>query len=185
MLTGRYPARYSVHQHFAHPTQNAERGMPDWLDPQAPTLPRILQQAGYRTGHFGKWHLTNRQTPGAPRPGAYGYDEAAVFNGGAEWPQADVHDTPANSVAFIKTHRDRPFFLNIWLHETHTPHVPKPASMEKWRHLDAQKQVYAAVVTDGDNAVGRILDALREAGVERNTLAIFSSDNGPENTGRV
>jgi N-acetylgalactosamine-6-sulfatase len=47
----------------------------------------------------------------------------------------------------------------------------------------SKKQVYAAVITDGDNAVGRILDALQAAGVADNTLVIFSSDNGPENTG--
>jgi N-acetylgalactosamine-6-sulfatase len=55
--------------------------------------------------------------------------------------------------------------------------------MEQWKHLDEQKQVYAAVITDGDNAVGKILAALEEAGVARNTLVMFSSDNGPEWTG--
>ena len=63
-LTGMYPARFSVHQHFAAPAQNAERNMPDWLDPKAPTTARFFQQAGYRTGHFGKWHLTSRNIHG-------------------------------------------------------------------------------------------------------------------------
>jgi N-acetylgalactosamine-6-sulfatase len=183
VMTGQYPARWSVHQHFAHPSQNRPRGMPDWLDPRAPTLPRFLRAAGYRTGHFGKWHLTNRQTPGAPRPEAYGIDEWAVFNGGAGWPAAKVGDTAENAAAFIAKHRDQPFFLNVWLHETHTPHAPSPEAMAQWAHLDAQRRVYAAVVTDGDRAVGRILEALREAGVDGNTLVLFSSDNGPENTG--
>lgn len=185
VMTGHYPARYTVHQHFAHPTQNRDRDMPDWLDPRAPTLPRFFRGAGYRTGHFGKWHLTNRQTPGAPRPEAYGIDEWAVFNGGAEWPAAQVHETAANTVAFIKAHHDRPFFVNVWLHETHTPHAPSREAMERWKNLDEQKQVYAAVVTDGDNAVGRILDALRETGVEQNTLVLFATDNGPESTART
>ena len=181
-MTGNYPARYSVHQHFAAPAQNHARNMPDWLDPKAPTLPRILKQAGYRTAHFGKWHLTNRDTRGAPKPGAYGYDEFAVFNGGAELPQADLHATAPNAVAFIKANKDKPFFINVWLHESHTPHVPTEASMEKWKHLDEQKQVYSAVITDGDNAVGAILDALKTEGVEGNTIVMFSSDNGPEST---
>ena len=185
VMTGQYPARWGVHQHFAHPAQNRERGMPDWLDPRAPTLPRLLRQAGYRTGHFGKWHLTNRQTPGAPAPDAYGIDESAVFNGGAGWPAAKVGDTAANTVAFIRANRDRPFFVNVWLHEAHTPHSPSPEAMARWKDLDEQRRVYAAVITDGDAAVGRILDALREAGVDGNTLVVFSSDNGPENTGRV
>jgi arylsulfatase A-like enzyme len=183
VITGRYPARYGIHQHFAAPAQNRERDMPDWLDPRAPSLPRLLRQAGYRTAHFGKWHLTNRETHGAPTPDAYGYDEAKVFNGGAEWPTAG--DTAGDTVAFIKAHADRPFFINVWLHETHTPHRPTQASMERWRHLDERQQVYAAVVTDGDDAVGRILAALDEAGVDGNTLVMFSSDNGPERTGQA
>ena len=180
VMTGHYPARYSVHQHFAAPAQNHERGMPDWLDPKAPTLPRFLNQAGYRTAHFGKWHLTNAQTEGAPKPEAYGYDESAVFNGGAGWPSAGLHDAAKDTARFIKVNRDKPFFINVWLHESHTPHVPTQESMEKWKHLDEQKQVYSAVITDGDNAVGTILDALKTEGLADNTLVMFSSDNGPE-----
>jgi N-acetylgalactosamine-6-sulfatase len=61
--------------------------------------------------------------------------------------------------------------------------VPTKASLDKWKHLDDQKRVYAAVITDGDNAVGRVLAALEAAGVAQNTIVIFSSDNGPETTG--
>jgi N-acetylgalactosamine-6-sulfatase len=184
-LTGMYPSRFSVHQHFAAPAQNHARNMPDWLDPKAPTLPRFLKQAGYRTAHFGKWHLTNRDTSGAPNPTAYGYDEAKVFNGGAEWPSADLHATAEDAAAFIKASAGGPFFINVWLHESHTPHVPTKESMEKWKHLDEQQQVYAAVITDGDNAVGRILAQLKESGVDDNTLVMFSSDNGPEWTSKI
>jgi N-acetylgalactosamine-6-sulfatase len=182
VMTGMYPARFSVHQHFAAPQSNHSRGMPDWLDPKAPSLPRFLKAAGYRTAHFGKWHLTNRDTHGAPSPEAYGYDESAVFNGGAEWPSADLHATASNTVAFIQANKGRPFFINAWLHESHTPHVPTKESMEKWKHLDKQKQVYSAVITDGDNAVGAILEALKAEGLEDNTIVMFSSDNGPERT---
>ncbi|MEY2881307.1 MAG: Arylsulfatase, partial [Verrucomicrobiota bacterium] len=181
-LTGHFPSRYGIHQHFAAPDQNLARNMPDWLDARAPTVARFLQHAGYRTAHFGKWHLTNRNTHGAPAPTAYGFDEFAVFNGGAETASADLHATPDNAVKFIAANKDRPFFLNVWLHESHLPHVPTKASLEKWAHLDEQKRVYAAVITDGDNAVGRVLDALKAAGVEQNTIVIFSSDNGPETT---
>lgn len=184
VMTGQYPARFCIHQHFASPPSNAQRNMPDWLDAKATMLPRLLKQAGYRTAHFGKWHLTNRQTHGSPAPAVYGLDEASVFNGGAEWPSADLHAAGMDAAAFIKASAGRPFFINVWLHESHTPHVPTKASMEKWKHLDEQKQVYAAVITDGDNAVGTILEALQEAGVEENTLVIFSSDNGPEWTGK-
>jgi len=183
-LTGMYPARFCIHEHFA-PRINVERGMPDWLDPKAPTIARYLKQAGYRTGHFGKWHLTNTGATGAPPTSAYGFDESAVFNGpGDAKSQAKLNATAPNAVRFIRENKDRPFFLNVWIHESHTPHVPSQASMEKWKHLDEQQQVYAAVITDGDNDVGSILDVLKETGVENNTIVLFSSDNGPEWTGQ-
>ena len=178
--TGLFPARFCIHEHFA-PGINTQRGMPDWLDPRAPTLARFLHGAGYRTGHFGKWHLTNKGSVGAPEPAAYGFDESAVFNGpGVE---AELHDTADNAVKFILAHKGGPFYVNVWLHESHTPHVPTEPSLAKWKHLDEQQQVYAAVITDGDNAVGQVLAALKEAGVEDNTIVVFSADNGPEWTG--
>ncbi len=179
LMTGMYPARFSVHQHFASPRANANRNMPDWLDPNATMLPRLLQQAGYRTGHFGKWHLTNGGVL-APKPEAYGYDAYAVFNGGEGWPSAEYHATATNTVRFIRENKNHPFFVNVWLHESHTPHVPTLQSMEKWKHLDEQKQVYSAVITDGDTDVGLILDALEKEGLADNTIVMFSSDNGPE-----
>ncbi len=180
VTTGMYPARFCIHQHFA-PSVNVERGMPDWLDPKAPTLAHLLQNAGYRTGHFGKWHLTNTGAAGAPLPSAYGFDESAVFNGpGGVRDQAGLHDTARNAVRFIRGSKGRPFYVNVWLHESHTPHLPTKESMEKWKHLDERKQVYAAVITDGDHDVGQILAALKETGVEDSTIVIFSSDNGPE-----
>ena len=182
--TGMYPARFCIHEHFA-PNSNTQRGMPDWLDPKAPTLARFLKGAGYRTGHFGKWHLTNTGAVGAPPVSAYGFDESSVFNGpGDARDQAGLHDTARNAVQFIRRSKGRPFYVNVWLHESHTPHLPTKESMEKWKHLDEQKQVYAAVITDGDNAVGEVLDALKETGAEGNTIVIFASDNGPEWTGK-
>lgn len=181
-MTGMFPSRFGISQHFAAPAQNLARNMPDWLDVRAPSVARFFQQAGYRTAHFGKWHLTNRNTHGAPEPTAYGFDEFAIFNGGAETASADLHATPENAAKFIAANQDRPFYLNVWLHESHLPHVPTKASLEKWSHLDEQKRVYAAVITDGDNAVGRVLEALDSAGIAQNTIVIFSSDNGPETT---
>jgi N-acetylgalactosamine-6-sulfatase len=182
-MTGHFPARYSVHQHFAEHEQNRSRGMPDWLDPKAVMLPRLLQQAGYRTGHFGKWHLTNITIPDAPRVQEYGFDESAVFNGPP--PHAN-HDTMLDAaVRFIQSNNDGQFYVNVWLHETHTPHYPREELVSNYADLDEQQRIYAAVVEEGDRKVGRILDTLHELKLEDRTIVIFSADNGPEWTGPV
>lgn len=180
-MTGLHPARFGIHQHFHFPAFNRERGMPDWLDPTAVQLPRLFQQAGYRTGHYGKWHLTNRGTSDAPAPTAYGIDEWAVFNGA--WEEAPLEATGRNAAAFIKRHRDRPFYLQVSLHQTHTPHVPSASAWARHEALDERARVYAAVVSDGDDDVGLILAALEDCGLTDRTLVIFTSDNGPERPG--
>jgi N-acetylgalactosamine-6-sulfatase len=180
VMTGQYPARHSVHRHFASLQANANRGMPDWLDPTVPQLPRLLQQAGYATGHFGKWHLTNVSAKDAPLPTEYGYDAAAVFNGPGPQANPANSDVDDKALAFIEKYHDRPFFINLWLHETHTAHFPKEAYMKQFAHLDEFEQVYAAILAEGDDRVGRILAALDAHGLTENTLVIFSSDNGPE-----
>src|SRR5680860_1353535 len=80
VMTGQFPARQSVHGHFASVESHIKRNMPDWLDPKAPMLPRMLKKAGYATAHFGKWHLSNTHVQDAPSPLEYGYDEYGAFN---------------------------------------------------------------------------------------------------------
>jgi arylsulfatase A-like enzyme len=184
IMTGQFPARFNIHGHFATVASHVQRGMPDWLNPKAVMLPRLLQQAGYATAHFGKWHLTNIMVPDAPLPAAYGYDAYGVFN--APGPQMPVHDDVKNSIAFIeRSHAaGKPFFLNLWIHEPHTPHYPKPEYLEKFAHLpDEAQRIYAAVIAHADARIGELLAALDRLGLAKNTLVIFSSDNGPENTG--
>jgi uncharacterized sulfatase len=74
-VTGQYPQRWRIGSYLAHRTENTRRGIAQWLDPQAPSLARTLQAAGYATGHFGKWHLGGqRDVDDAPAITAYGYD---------------------------------------------------------------------------------------------------------------
>jgi arylsulfatase A-like enzyme len=186
VMTGHFPARHSVHGHFASRQSHVKRGMPDWLNPQAPMLPRLLQQAGYATAHFGKWHLSNDHIPDAPLPTAYGYDEYGAHNLPVDAPeQMPPAETIPRSIDFIKRHKDQPFFINLWLHETHTPHYPKEKYLKLFEDLDEQKKVYAAVVAEADHGVGMILDTLKDLNIDHNTLVIFSSDNGPEHTGKT
>lgn len=182
VLTGQFPARHHVHQHFATVQHHVRAGMPDWLDPQAPMLPRMLKDAGYATAHFGKWHLTNRKILDSPPPSDYGYDEYGAFN--LPGPQIQVGSACDHAIDFIRRHRDQPFFINLWIHETHTPHYPKQEWLDKFSHLDKQQQTYAAVVADADAKIGALLATLKEVGVDERTLIVFSSDNGPEITGK-
>ena len=57
VMTGQFPARFGIHGHIADHDRNARRGMPNWLDPSVTTYCRLLQEAGYVVGHYGKWHL--------------------------------------------------------------------------------------------------------------------------------
>ena len=182
VMTGQFPARHCIHQHFASVEHHQKAGMPDWLDPKLPLLTKLFKKAGYVTGHFGKWHLTNRHIPDAPLPSEYGLDEYGAFN--VPGVQIKTAETCPRAVDFIRRHKDRPFFINVWLHETHVPHYPQEKYLEQFKHLDEQKRVYAAVVAEADAGIGSILNALNDLGLDENTLVIFSSDNGPEWTGK-
>jgi len=77
LTTGQYPYRWRITSYLDNRQMNERRGMAQWLDPQAPTLARCLQNAGYATGHFGKWHLGGQRDVGdAPLISEYGFDES-------------------------------------------------------------------------------------------------------------
>lgn len=183
-MTGRYPARYSIHTALnSDSVQNQKSQQTDWLDPSAPMLPRYLKTAGYHTAHIGKWHLGEGapQMPGGPAMADYGFDETLVYHGpGPKVNQRLIGVEGARAVERMKD--KQPFFLNVWLHETHTRHFPSQESMDALKHLDPRRQVYAATLRDADNDVGMILDALKNSGIEQNTIVMFSSDNGPAGT---
>ena len=75
--TGQYPQRYQITSYLSNRKDNVERGLSNWLDPKAPMLARSLKQAGYATGHFGKWHMGGqRDVTDAPAITEYGFDES-------------------------------------------------------------------------------------------------------------
>ncbi len=202
IVTGQYPARHGVHQHFAGHAENVARNMPDWLNPKAPLLPRVLHEAGYATAHFGKWHLSgNGKDISAPLPAEYGYDDAAVWTGpgrsvfegsSVEKMAGDAHDkvgasfqtiaATEHALRFIRRVKDKPFYLNLWLHETH--HLVSATDDDKKEYPDTAEpqRTYYAAVTRADKQIGRVLALLDELKLANNTLVFFSSDNGPENS---
>lgn len=77
LSTGQYPQRWRITSFLENRANNEKRGMAQWLDPKAPMLARMLQQAGYATGHFGKWHMGGQRDVGdAPLIPEYGFDES-------------------------------------------------------------------------------------------------------------
>jgi arylsulfatase A-like enzyme len=77
LTTGQYPHRWRITSYLNNRADNERRGVAQWLDPKAPSIARFLQQNGYATGHFGKWHLGGqRDVDDAPDIAIYGFDES-------------------------------------------------------------------------------------------------------------
>ncbi len=205
LLTGNFPSRFGVHQHFASPAENQKRGMPDWLDPEAVTLPKILKQAGYATAHYGKWHLSLAGAgQGAPQYPVYGYDDAAVFawagpdtrsvfdGTSVEAEKGEPHQSPAaayltiasveNTLKFIEANKNGPFFINLWIMETHNLTLARPEDRIPYKDVPEPEQTYYAAVTRADTQIGLVLKKLDELWLRDNTIVVFSSDNGPEHS---
>lgn len=183
IMTGHFPARHHVHGHFATVESHMRRNMPDWLSPEVVLLPKLLKEAGYTCAHYGKWHLSNTHVPDGPSPLEYGYDDYACFNISSQFHQMSADSTIYKAIGFVEKNRNKPFFINAWIHATHTPHYPKEEYLKHFDGIDERAQVYASIIADADHKIGLLLDKLKELGLDENTLVIFSSDNGPEITG--
>jgi arylsulfatase A-like enzyme len=202
LMTGRFPGEFTIlYPISTDKAWNQRAGNADFLDPRVPTLMRQLKNAGYVTGHFGKWHLGSPKD--APRPDAYGVDEYKVVLAGVPPEHASIPpDCPRSrqcaestryvaddGICFIEQHRNQPFYLNLWTLTPHVPLYPTEEEMKPYSNLEPDpgipwpgaKQVYYAAVTEMDRQFGRVLDRLKELGLADNTIVIFSSDNGPEN----
>jgi N-acetylgalactosamine-6-sulfatase len=185
IMTGQFPARHGIHDYIATPEQNRRHGVADSLDPNVANLPRTLKQAGYATAHFGKWHLSSG--PNAPKPEDYGIDRYdACMRGGRDRVNSS-RNIADQTIAFIDLNRARPFFINAWLYDPHSPLQPTDEMMAPYPRLSTgwpghrgAMEIYYGVLTDMDRHIGRILDHLDQLGLANNTIILFSSDNGPE-----
>jgi len=96
LTTGQYPARWRITSYIDNREMNRRRGMAQFLDTAAPTLARFLSKGGYRTGHFGKWHMGGGRDVGeAPLISEYGFDHSLTqFEGLGDrvLPLFDAHD---------------------------------------------------------------------------------------------
>jgi arylsulfatase A-like enzyme len=196
LITGQFPARWQITSYLAEKARNRGAEQADFLDPKAPSLPRQLKQAGYRTAHFGKWHLGGgRDVTDAPKFAAYGYDEHA---GTYESPEPDPDITATNwiwspkdkfkrwertrffvdkTLDLLRRNKDQPCFINLWFDDVHTPWIPSQAA-QKEKQPNVAKNL-KPVIGEMDRQIGRLMDGLKSLGVDDRTLVIFTSDNGP------
>ena len=197
LLTGQFPSRWRITSFLQTRAGNAECGQADFLDPQAPSFVRAFKQAGYATAHIGKWHLGGgRDVADAPKFAAYGYDvglgtyespepaaplglKTTPWSTNREPQQVARHDRTRwmvdETLAFAKKSGAQPWLVNLWFDDIHTPYRPKEGKDD--REFVAK---YRDVLMETDQQVGRLLDGLRELGVEKSTLVLLAGDNGPE-----
>ncbi len=193
LITGQYPARWRITSFLHERVENRKCEQVDFLDAAAPSLPRVLQAAGYATAHIGKWHIGGgRDVADAPKFAAYGYDlglgtyespEPAAELGLKTLPwgpdetrepqQVPRHERTRwmvdRTIDFLKKNAGRPCFVNLWFDDTHTPWVPAGAVKEK----DGGRANLKKVTGEMDRQIGRLMDAVPE-----NTVLVFASDNG-------
>ncbi|MCH8194059.1 MAG: sulfatase, partial [Planctomycetes bacterium] len=174
---------------------------PYWMEHSEVTIAEMLKPSGYRSCHIGKWHLGDD----AWYPTAQGFDEN---HGGCDYGQPPSYFDPYQNrrltegipflpsrkpgeylsdreadeaVEFIRRNRNNPFFLYMANYAVHTPIQAKAEVTAKYQAKTKTNQTdakYAAMVESVDDAVGRIMAALAEYQLTRNTLVIFTSDNG-------
>lgn len=211
--TGQYPQRWRITSFLNNRLNNTQRGMAQWLDPDAPMLARMLQQAGYATGHFGKWHMGGQRDVGeAPLITEYGFDESLtnfeglgprilplknkydgsppqkhalgsdkLGRGPITWEDRSLVTARFTDAAISfaeKAHAEgKPFYINVWPDDVHSPFFPPQA-----RRGDGTKRtLYHGVLRTLDEQLGGLFDFIRDdEHLRDNTLILVCSDNGPE-----
>lgn len=187
LLTGRYPVRTGLGYEVLR--EDDERRLPH----TEVTIAQALKPAGYVSGLFGKWHLGYAGPDWLPT--TYGFDAyygipyshdmspLTVWEADARRPDgvSGPPDYPAlqqqflsHAEAFIREHRDQPFFVELAFSAPHLPEYPHPPYEGTTR-----QGPYGDVVRELDALVGRLLETLRGLKLERDTIVVFTSDNGP------
>lgn len=204
-LTGRYPAREKIGLIEPLPANNHHVG----LDPQVPTIASLLKSSGYETALIGKWHLGFRPEWGPNAHGfneffgvLAGAADYHLHKNPLGEPDLYENLTPVErtgyltdllttrAVDYIQRRRSAPFYLSLHYTAPHWPWQDRkggeridftttskdPLTMRGGGSL----KLYAEMMRSLDDGIGRVMRALTAAGVERNTLVIFTSDNGGE-----
>lgn len=198
LLTGRSPNRAGVYDWIPG-------GRIVHMRSTEVTIPQLLKRAGYATCMSGKWHCNGKfNSAQQPQPHHAGFDHWFGTQNNA----SPSHENPRNFVrngkpvgplqgfscqlvvdealTWLKRQQKKgpqqPFFMYVAFHEPHEPVASPKALVDHYRPLSKNEDQaqYFANVTNLDAAVGRLMAALKALGVDKNTLVVFTSDNGPE-----
>ena len=201
-ITGMSPAQIALTTHIpglAGRERHGPKGGPKdadslkFLPLDSPSYAKELKKLGYATSFIGKWHLGGEgsvRTSDGVVTEHYGFDSnigGCAYGQPKSWFDPYKNKTIPNrtkgeyltdrladeAVSFIKTNKDTPFHVSLWLYSVHTP-IKAPKNLVKKNGGNA----YLAMLESMDNAVGKVLDTLEDAGIRENTMVVFYSDNG-------
>lgn len=165
------------------------------------TVARLLQNAGYATGGFGKWGLGNPETTGVAEKQGFDvffgyYDQKHAHNhytdylirnsvkvpiqqsGKHTWADYAPTRIADETLSFIEQNKDRPFFCYAAWTPPHGDYVIPENPVFAGKPWPEEIKNYAAMVALADRDVGRVMQKLKDLGIDDRTLVIFSSDNG-------
>jgi arylsulfatase A-like enzyme len=200
LMTGKYPSRLGMH--FGVILAYSQWGLPL----QEVTLPTLLKGAGYRTAMVGKWHLGHHAQAYLPENrgfdhfygcylGSHDYFTHKHPRGGHDlhrnrkpaYDQGYATDLFGDEAVKIISNHDQtdPLFLYVAFNAPHDPWQAKPEDMDKYPKMQGNRRKYAGMVASMDDAIGRIVASLEDAGMTDNTLLVFCSDNGGPFAGDV
>lgn len=190
LLTGRYPTR------FGHEFNPGGAKESFGLSVNEKTIADRLRALGYATACVGKWHLGRGEKFIATARGFdefYGTAENTPFFNPPNFIDTRVSKniTPvkddqfyttdayaARAVDWIAKQKDKPFFLYLPFNAQHAPLQAPEKYLKRFPQLSGDRKIFAAMMSAKDDAVGAVLNKVKEMGQEENTLVIFLSDNG-------
>ena len=200
LMTGQYTPKHGVFT--VHP---ADRGDPKtrklipsannkFISDDSFTLGEMFRKNGYRTGTFGKWHISEDPSQhgfdvnigGGPQgnPGKNGYFSPYNISNIEDGEEGEylTDRLTKEAVKFIEDNRDAPFFLYLPYYTVHTPLMGKEDLVDKYKAKKGGKgqdnPKYAAMIHSLDENIGVLLNSLKALGLEENTIVVFTSDNG-------
>ncbi len=198
LLTGQRPAKLHFTTFLNTREDNRKKQQVDFLDPNVQTMAKVLKNQGYKTAHFGKWHLGGgRDVTNAPNFDQYGFD---AWSGTYESPDPDPAITASNwiwsdqdsikrwnrtkyfvdkTLNFLKENKDKPCFINVWTDDVHTPWIAADDEQGKFNWKPQEERSFKHVLKEYDKQIGRLMTGLKDLGIDQNTIVIFISDNGP------